>query len=183
MLAQILIVVAVLIAVLIVIIALRPSDFRVTRSATVAAPPADVFAQVNDLRKWEAWSPWAKIDPAMKQTYEGPPAGVGAVSTWSGNCKVGEGRNTIVESRPNEAILCKLEFFKPFKATNAAEFTFKPEGGQTLVTWSMSGKNNFMVKAFGMFMNCDKMIGSQFEQGLAQLNSAVAAATQKQPVS
>lgn len=183
MLAQILIVVAVLIAILIVIIAMRPPDFRVTRSATVAAPPETVFAQVNDLHKWEAWSPWAKIDPAMKQTYEGPPSGVGAMSSWSGNNKVGEGRNTIVESRANELVRCKLEFFRPFKATHAAEFTFQPQGGQTLVTWSMSGKNNFMAKAFTLVMNCDKMIGGQFEQGLAQLNSAVTAATQKQPVS
>jgi Polyketide cyclase / dehydrase and lipid transport len=172
----ILIALAVIIVVLIVIVALQPSQFRVARSTTISASPPAVFAQVNDFHKWEAWNPWAKIDPAMKQSYEGVPAGVGAIYTWVGNSEVGEGRMTITESRPSELIRVKLEFFKPFAATNTAEFTVKPEGNQTLVTWSMFGEKNFMAKAVHLFMNMDQMIGGQFEKGLASMKSAVEAA-------
>ena len=176
MLIKILIALAVIVVVLVSIVALQPSDFRVARSATISAPPPAVFAQVNDFHKWEAWNPWGKIDPAMKQTYEGAPAGVGAIYTWVGNKNVGEGRMTLTESRPSDLIRIKLEFFKPFAGTNIAEFTFKPEGNQTAVTWSMAGKNNFMAKAIHLFMNMDKMIGGQFETGLAQMKSIVEAA-------
>jgi hypothetical protein len=161
---------AVLVVLFVVIVAMRPADFRITRTGRVFGPPGTVFEQVNDFHKWEAWSPWAKLDPNAKNTFAGPSAGPGASMEWAGNNKVGAGRMTILESRPGAMIRIKLEFFKPFKATNLAEFTFKPEGEQTSVTWSMSGKNNFMVKAVGMFMNCDKMIGSEFEKGLANLN-------------
>ena len=173
MLVKILIVVAVIVVVLIVIVALQPSDFRVTRSATMSAPAPAAFAQVNDFHKWEAWNPWGKIDPAMKQTYEGAPAGTGAIYRWIGNKEVGEGRMTIIESHPSDLIRIKLEFFKPFAATNTAEFTFKPEGNQTVVTWSMSGDKNFMAKAIHLFMNMDKMIGGQFDKGLAEMKSIV----------
>src|SRR5262249_27552673 len=170
-LLYILIAVAVLIIGLVVIVAIQPADFRVVRTGTMSASPADVFAQVNDFRKWEAWSPWAKIDPAMKQTYEGAPAGTGAVYTWNGNGQVGEGRMTITESRPSDLIRIKLEFFRPFAGTNNVEFTFQPKGNQTHVTWDMAGKRNFIVKAMGLFMSMDKMIGGQFEKGLAQMKS------------
>jgi hypothetical protein len=173
MLKKILIAVAVIIVVLAVIVALQPSEFRVARSATISAPAPAVFAQVNDFHKWEAWNPWGKIDPAMKQSYEGAPAGTGAVYTWAGNNEVGEGRMTIIESRPSELIRVKLEFFKPFAATNTAEFAFKPEASQTVVTWSMFGEKNFMAKAIHLFMNMDKMIGGQFEKGLAEMKSVV----------
>ena len=156
-----------------VIVALQPSEFRVARSTTISAPPSAVFVQVNDFHKWEAWNPWGKIDPAMKQTYEGAPAGTGAIYTWAGNNEVGEGRMAIIESRPSELIRVKLEFFKPFAATNTAEFTFKPEANQTVVTWSMFGEKNFMAKAIHLFMNMDKMIGGQFEKGLAKMKSVV----------
>jgi len=175
MLIKILIAIAVIVIVFVVVVAMQPSEFRVARSATVSAPPPAVFAQVNDFHKWEAWNPWGKIDPAMKQTYEGP-AGVGAIYTWVGNKNVGEGRMTLTESRPSDLIRIKLEFFKPFAGTNIAEFTFKPAGNQTAVTWSMAGKNNFMAKAIHLFMNMDKMIGGQFETGLAQMKSIVEAA-------
>ena len=175
MLKKILIAVAVIIVVLAVIVALQPSEFRVARSATISAPAPAVFAQVNDFHKWEAWNPWGKIDPAMKQSYEGAPAGTGAIYTWAGNNEVGEGRMTIIENRPSELIRVKLEFFKPFAATNTAEFTFKPEANQTVVTWSMFGENNFMAKAIHLFMNMDKMIGGQFEKGLASMKSIVEA--------
>ena len=173
MLKTILISLAVIVIVLAVIVALQPSEFRVARSTTISASPATVFAQVNDFHKWEAWNPWGKIDPAMKQAYAGAPAGSGAIYTWAGNNEVGEGRMTITESRPNDLILVKLEFFKPFSGNSLAEFTFKPEGNQTVVTWSMSGQNNFIAKAMCMVMNMDKMVGGEFEKGLASIKSIV----------
>ena len=171
MIAKILVGLAILVVVLIVVIILQPSDFRITRTAAIAAPPPVVFAQVNDLHKYQAWSPFAKADPAMKITYEDPHAGEGAVLAWAGNNKTGEGRMTLTESRPNELVRSNLQFIKPFQATNVAEFTFKPEGNQTVVTWSMTGKNNFMFKAVGLFMNSDKMVGGMFEEGLANLKA------------
>jgi hypothetical protein len=171
-----LIAIAVLIVGFVVLVALQPADFRITRTATMAAPAADVFAQVNDFHKWDAWSPWAKLDPAMKKTHEGAAAGTGAIYSWVGNKQVGEGRMTMTESRPNELVLIKLEFIKPFTATNTAEFTFKPEGDRTVVTWSMTGKRNFMFKAVGLFMNMDRLIGGDFEKGLAAMRGIVEAA-------
>jgi hypothetical protein len=126
---------------------------------------------VNDFHKWEEWSPWAKLDPAAKATFEGPSAGTGAIFRWAGNKEVGEGSMTITESRPSDLIRIRLEFLKPFAATNTAEFTFKPEGDQTAVTWSMAGQNNFMSKAICLFMDRDKMVGGKFEEGLAAMKS------------
>lgn len=174
-----LIALAVIVIVLVVVIAMQPAEFRVARSAMISAPPPAVFAQVNDFHKWEAWNPWGKIDPAMKQTYEGAPAGTGAIYTWTGNKEVGEGCMTIIESRPSDLIRIKLEFFKPFAGISTAEFTFKPEGGQTAVTWSMTGENNFMAKAIHLFMNMDKMIGGQFEKGLTSMKSVVEGAAKQ----
>jgi hypothetical protein len=171
MLMPILIALAAIVVVLIIIVATRPAAFRITRTAIMPAPPAVVFAQVNDFHKWEAWSPWAKLDPACKYSYEGPAAGTGAIFTWSGNNKVGEGRMTVLESRPDELLRINLQFLKPFKATSTSEFTFQPQGNQTVVTWSMYGKNNFMAKAMGLVMNCDKMVGGDFEKGLGSLKS------------
>jgi uncharacterized protein YndB with AHSA1/START domain len=168
-----------MIVVFVIVVATRPSDFRVTRSATIAAPAEVVFAQVNDLHKWEAWSPWAKLDPAAKTSYEGSPAGVGATFRWAGNSEVGEGSMTITESQPDELVRFSLEFLKPFKASNTAEFTFKSEGGQTIVAWSMAGRNNFFFKAVGLFMDCDKMVGDQFENGLASLDTVAQAASKQ----
>ncbi|HXV78384.1 MAG TPA: SRPBCC family protein [Candidatus Binatia bacterium] len=176
MLRKILIALAVIVVVFVIIVALQPSEFRIQRSATISARPPAVFAQVNDFHKWEAWSPWAKLDPAAKTTFEGPPAGTGAIFRWAGNNDVGEGSMTITESRPSDLIRIKLEFLKPFAATSTAEFTFKPEGNQTAVTWSMEGENNFIAKAFCLFMNMDKMVGGQFEKGLASMKSVVEAA-------
>jgi hypothetical protein len=176
MIKKILIGLAAIVVVLVVIIALQPSHYRVERSATMKAPAVVVFAQVNDFHKWNAWSPWAKIDPAMKQTFEGAPAGTGAVYAWTGNKDVGEGRMTITDSHPSDLIKIKLEFIKPFTATNATDFTFKPQGDQTAVTWTMSGDNNFIGKAFSLFMNMDKMVGGDFEKGLAQMKAVTEAA-------
>ena len=176
MLKFILIGLAVIIVLLAVVVAMQPDDFRVTRSATVSAPAAVVFAQVNDLHKWEARNPWQKKDPAMKLTFDGPPAGPGASYSWAGNNEVGEGRLTITESRPGELVRLKLEFMKPFAATNTADFTFKPEGDKTAVTWSMEGKNNYLAKALHLVMNMDKMVGGEFEKGLADMKVAAEAA-------
>lgn len=175
MLAKILIVVALLIIVLVIIIALQAPSYSVTRRATIAAPPPTVFAQVNDFHNWEAWSPWAKLDPSMKQSFQGAPSGTGAMYSWVGDKKVGEGRMTITESRLSDLVRIKLEFIKPFASTADTEFTFKPDGGQTAVTWSMSGQKNFMAKAFGLFVSMDKMIGGDFEKGLAQMKTVVEA--------
>jgi carbon monoxide dehydrogenase subunit G len=179
MFKKILIGIAVIILVFLVVVALQPADFRITRSTTIAAPAEVVFAQVNDFHKWDAWSPWAKLDPAMKQTYEGTPAGVGAIYSWVGNKDVGEGRMTITRSRPGEMVGIKLEFLKPFAQVNDTEFALKPDGNQTAVTWSMTGTNNFMAKAFGLFMNLDKMVGGDFEKGLAQMKLVAEGAAKK----
>ena len=176
MLKKILISLAVIVVVLVVVVAMQPSEFRIARSATISAAAPAVFAQVNDFHKWDAWSPWAKLDPAAKATFEGPSAGIGAIFRWAGNEEVGEGSMTITESRPSDLIRIKLEFQRPFAATNTAEFTFKPEGNQTAVTWSMEGKNNFIAKAMCLFMNMYKMVGGQFEKGLASMKSIVEAA-------
>ena len=172
----ILVVLAVVIAVLGVVVVMQPAEFRVERSATMSAPAQVVFAQVDDLRKWEAWNPWQKVDPAMKLTFEGPATGPGASYTWAGNKEVGEGRLTITESRPNDLVRIKLEFMKPFAATNIATFTMTPQANQTVVTWRMEGTNNFFAKALHLFMNMDKMVGSQFEKGLADMKKVAEAA-------
>jgi uncharacterized protein YndB with AHSA1/START domain len=173
MLTYILLGLAAVVLLLVIVVAFQAADFRVTRSATIAAPPESVFAHVNDFHKWEAWSPWAKLDPNCKYSYEGPDSGEGAKFSWEGNKEVGEGKMTILESKPGELVKIKLEFLKPFKATNTAEFTFKPEGDNTNVTWSMYGKNNFMGKAFHLIIDCDKMVGKDFEKGLASMKSVV----------
>ena len=179
MFKKILIGLAVVIVVFVIVVATRPSDYRVSRSATIAAAPSAVFPHVNELKKWEPWNPWGKIDPNMKLTYAGPASGVGASYAWVGNREVGEGRATITEIRVNELVQLKLEFFKPMAGVSTAEFSFKPQGGQTEVIWAMTGKNNFIAKAFCMFMNMDKMIGGQFEKGLADLKSVAEAAARK----
>ena len=171
MLKKILIGLALLIAVLVVIVALQPSELRVERTAAIAAPPADVFAQVNDLHKWDAWSPWAKLDPNAKIAFEGPEAGQGAAMTWAGNDQVGEGKLTIVESRPSDAVKLKVDFVKPYEATSNSDFAFKPDGAGTSVTWTMTAQHNFLEKAFCLVMNGKKMVGDDLEKGLAQLKA------------
>jgi len=168
-----------LLAVLALIIAARPAEFSLQRSITMDAPPEAPFKLVNNFRHWEQWSPWAKLDPEISVTFEGPEEGAGAVYTWSGNNDVGEGKMTIVESRSPEQVGIQLEFIKPMKATNTTEFSFTPEGDQTVVTWTMAGQNNFMGKAFGLFMDIESIVGAQFEQGLADMKAAAEAAPQQ----
>lgn len=173
MLKKILIGVAAVLVLFVIIVAMQPAQYRVSRTATIPATPSAVFEHVNDLHKWDAWSPWAKLDPAMKTTFEGPQSGPGASYAWVGNSKVGEGKMSIMDAKANELVRLKLQFMKPFASVATTEFTFKPEGEQTSVTWTMSGDKNFMSKAFCLFMNMDKMIGGDFEKGLAGLKSAV----------
>jgi hypothetical protein len=158
-----------------IVVAMQPADYTVTRSGTMAAAPATVFSQVNDFHKWEAWSPWAKLDPNAKNSFEGAPSGTGAAFAWAGNKDVGEGRMTITESRPSDVIRLKLDFIKPFASTCDTEFTFKPEAGATRVTWTMSGRKNFISKAFCLFADMDKMVGGDFEKGLANLKAVAEA--------
>lgn len=173
MLNIILIALAVLVIGLLIAAARQPDEFRITRSLLIPVPASAIFPHINNLHKWEAWSPWAKLDPNAKNTFEGPEEGAGSKMSWAGNNKVGVGSMTITESKANESIQFQLDFLKPMKASNKAEFTFQPDGNQTQVTWSMSGTNNFMAKLIGLIMNCDKMVGGQFEQGLASLKAVV----------
>jgi len=149
----------------------KPDEFKVSRSIVINATVAAIFSNVNDLHKWEAWSPWAKLDPNAKNSFEGAEAGVGAKMSWAGNMKVGVGSMTITENRANEFIKFQLDFEKPMKATNIAEFLFTNEGRGTKVDWTMLGKNTLMGKVMNILMNCEAMVGNQFEQGLANLKS------------
>src|SRR5687767_14702551 len=146
MFKRILLVLLAVVVVFAVVVAMRPAEYAVSRSATMAAPPSAIFLHVNDFRKWEAWSPWAKLDPNAKNTFSDPSSGKDAKFSWVGNSEVGEGSITIVESRPNELIQIRLDFVKPMAGTSDVLFTFKPEGDKTNVTWSMSGKNNYIAK-------------------------------------
>lgn len=172
MLRKLLTVMGILVALLLVLVVTRPDSFTVERSASMSAPPAVVYGMVQDFHAWERWSPWAKLDPAMKTTYGGPASGVGATYAWEGNDAVGSGKMTIVEVKPNEAVAITLEFLTPMAATNRTEFQLSPQGGGTKVTWKMHGKNDFMGKAFSLVMNVDQLVGKDFETGLSQLRSA-----------
>ena len=175
MLKKIAIALVVLVVAFAAFVATRPADFRISRSRTVVATPDVVYAYVNDFHNWPEWSPWEKLDPGMKREHSGSPAGPGASYRWAGNNEVGEGRMTITDSRPSQAVTIHLEFVKPFAATNTAQFDLAPSGTGTNVTWSMTGHNNFLAKAAGVFMNMDKLVGGDFEKGLANLDAATAA--------
>jgi hypothetical protein len=164
------------IGILLIIVALRPADFRVERSATLAAPAMALFEQINDHRKFAVWNPFMKLDPNVKNTYSGPDSGVGAACSWEGNSKIGAGSATIIESKPGEFVRQRMDWKRPMEGTSTVEFTFKPDGDKTVVTWAMYGKNNFMGKLVSLFINCEKMVGPQFEQGLANLGKVVTAA-------
>jgi len=175
MITVILIVVAVVIAAALAYAASKPDSFTVSRSATIAAPAEKIFPLIDDLRAQSAWSPFEK-DPNMKRTYGGSPRGKGAVYEWDGNRQVGAGRIAIVESVPPARIALQLEMMRPFKAQNTVEFALEPVSTGTKVTWSMRGRQPFMAKLMGLFMNCDKMVGNQFEEGLAKLKALVESA-------
>jgi hypothetical protein len=164
-----------LILLLLVVVATRPSSFRLERSARIEAPAEVVYEQVADFHRWQGWSPWAKLDPQMKTSCDGPAAGPGAIYAWSGNEKVGEGRMAVLGAKPGESVDIRLEFLKPWKSINSTNFTFRRESGGTRVTWAMAGHNDFMAKAFSLFVDMDKMIGADFEKGLAQLKAVAEA--------
>lgn len=160
---------ALLVAAFAVVVWLQPDDYRLTRSTTIWAPTAQVFPHVNDLRRWDDWSPWAKLDPNAKVTFSGPQSGPGASFKWDGNDKVGAGTMTITESRPNEHVATRTDFVRPFAGSSNAEFIFSPAGDRTNVIWTMTGTHNFIAKAMCLVMSMEKMVGPDFEKGLAQL--------------
>jgi len=163
-----------LILVIVVIVGLaltQPDSFKVQRSATIKAPPEKIMAYLNDFHQWPAWSPWEKLDPNMQRTFEGSASGKGAVYAWKGNDDVGQGRMEILESAPTQLDI-KLDFIKPFASSNRTEFALQGQGDSTQVTWTMTGPSQFVTKVMGVFFSMDKMIGKDFEKGLAQLKMA-----------
>lgn len=171
MLKTIVIIVVILVAAILIYAATKPDTFRIQRSANVAAPPDKIFPFIDDFHNWSAWSPWEKKDLAMKKTHSGAPQGKGAVLEWDGNKDVGTGRMEALESIPSSKILIKLDFLRPFEAHNQAEFTLVPSAGTTQVTWAMYGPQPYMMKVMGLFCSMDKMVGKDFEDGLANLKA------------
>jgi len=181
MLKKILVAVAALLLVLLVVISLQPATFHVERSATIAAPPEAVRALVDDFHAWRGWSPWEKLDPQMQRSYEGPPSGAGAKYAWQGNQQVGEGRMTIEQSEASRVVI-RLEFLKPFRATNTATFSIRRSERGTELTWAMDGQNNFVSKALHLVMDMDKMVGTDFERGLSALKANAEASSRSPSV-
>ena len=162
----------IILAAILILAARRPSVFRVERSTRINAPPEKIFPLINDFHAWGKWSPYEKLDPAMKRTFSGAALGKGAVYGWEGNGKAGAGRMEIADVAAPSKVTIKLDFTRPFRASNMVDFTMVPQGGATQVTWAMYGPSPFMTKLFGLFMDMDKMIGKDFEQGLANLKAA-----------
>jgi hypothetical protein len=161
------------IAVILILAAIKPSTFIVERSVTVNATPEKIAPLINDFHRWEAWSPWAKLDPAMKTTFSGPPSGVGSVYEWEGNNKVGKGRMEMRVDQPSK-ISIKLDFLKPFESHNTADFVLQPQGDTTRVTWVMYGPLTFIPgKLMSVFTTMDNMVGDDFQRGLANLKATV----------
>lgn len=165
------VVVAVLITGVLVLAAMKPDTFRVERTASIKAPPAKVFLLINDFKQWGAWSPWEKKDPAMKRTFSATTSGKGAAYAWDGNKDVGQGSMEIAESVPPSRVVIKLDFVKPFEAHNTVEFTLVPRGGTTDVRWAMQGPTPYFAKIIHVFIDMDKMVGSDFEAGLAAMKA------------
>jgi uncharacterized protein YndB with AHSA1/START domain len=159
------------IAAILIFAAMQPNSFRVQRSTTIKAPPEKVFAAINDFHRWEVWSPWEKIDPAIKRSYSGTESGKGAVYAWQGNNEVGQGRMEIVESIPSSKVLLKIEFIKPFAAINTIEFNLAQTGENTTITQAMYGPSPFISKLMGLFFSMDKMVGGKYGEGLATLKT------------
>jgi uncharacterized protein YndB with AHSA1/START domain len=170
MIKTILIVVVLAIVALLAYAATRPDSFRLERQTTIKAPPEKIFANLVDFNKWGAWSPWEKLDPQMKRTHSGAASGKGASYAWAGD-KVGAGRMEILDATPSSSVKIKLDFTKPFEAHNLVDFTLVPQGDSTQVTWAMYGPMAFINKLFGVFMSMDKMVGKDFEAGLADLKA------------
>ena len=165
------VVLAIIIAVILILAATKPDTFRVERTAVVNAPADKVFPLIADFRQWLNWSPWEGRDPALKRSYSGAERGKGAVYAWDGNKNVGSGRMEILEATSPSTVVIQLDFLKPFEAHNTAEFTMLPQGGATSVIWVMQGPAPFLSKVMQVFMNMDRMIGRDFEAGLANLKT------------
>lgn len=161
----------VLVAAVLLFAATRPDSFRVQRSTSIKASPEKVFPLIADFHAWGAWSPWEKLDPAMKRTHSGAPSGKGAAYAWDGNNDVGAGRMEIAEVVPPSRITIKLDFSRPMEGHNTAEFTLVPKGDASEVTWAMFGPSPYLLKLIGLFLDMDKMIGKDFEAGLANLKA------------
>ena len=170
MITTILIVAAALIAALLAYAATKPDAFTIRRSVLIAVPPEKIFPMIDNLRAQSAWSPFEK-DPNMKRTHSGAPHGKGAVYEWDGNRQVGAGRLAITDSVPPSKITLLLDMFRPFKAQNVVEFTLERQGGGTNVTWAMQGRQPYVAKLMSLAMDCDKMVGGQFEEGLSKLKA------------
>lgn len=182
MLLTIVVVLAVVIGGLLAFAATRPDTFQVQRSATLAAPAERIFPYLNDFHQWGAWSPWEKIDPDLKRTFSGAEQGTGAIYEWVGNKNVGQGRMEILESAAPSRLRIQLDFIKPFEAHNITSFALAPADGGTRVNWVMDGNHNFMSKVMCIFMDMDKMVGKDFEKGLANLKSVTETEPAAQPV-
>lgn len=165
------IILALLIAAVLIYAATKPDSFRIERSTTIKASPEKISAYLTDFKQWAAWSPWEEKDPAMKRTYSGSASGKGAVYGWEGNKNVGTGRMEILDVQPNKVTI-KLDFLAPFEAHNTTEYDLVPQGDSTQLTWAMHGPANLMTKVMHVFMNMDKMVGPDFEAGLAKLKAA-----------
>ena len=166
------IVVVVLLAAVLVAAALRPGEFTVQRKTEIGAAPEKIYPLLADFRRWPAWSPWEKLDPGMKRTHSGAPDGTGAVYVWEGSSKVGAGRMEIRDVTPPSKVVIQLDFIRPFEGHNVTEFTLAPRGQATQVNWAMRGPSTFVMKLMGLFTDMDKMIGKDFEAGLANLKAA-----------
>ncbi|MGZ8829688.1 MAG: SRPBCC family protein [Thermoanaerobaculia bacterium] len=171
MFKKIVTVVIVLVAALLIFAATKPDTLRVERTASIKAPPEKIFPLINDFHNWSSWSPWEKRDPAMKRTYSGAAVGKGAVYEWDGNNQVGKGRMEITDTTAPSRITIKLDFMEPLEGHDIAEYTLEPQGDSTKVTWVMHGPNRFIGKVISVFISMDKMIGKDFETGLASLKT------------
>lgn len=166
------IIVAALLIGVLLFAATKPDTFRVARATTINAPPEKIYPLIEDFRRWPTWSPYEKLDTGMKRTLSGAASGNGAIYEWAGNNKAGQGRMQIVAADPPTHLGVQLDFIKPFKAHNLAEFTLLPQPDGTRVTWSMSGPNTFVSKVMSLFFDMDAMIGKDFETGLANMKAA-----------
>jgi uncharacterized protein YndB with AHSA1/START domain len=171
MLKTILIVIVVLIAGVLAFALTKPDTFTVQRTASIKAPPEKIFAVLNDFHRWPEWSPWEKLDPAMKRTQSGATSGKGAVYAWEGNSKVGAGRMEILDAAPPSKVEIKLDFIRPFEGHNTNTFTVQPQGDATQVNWTMTGPTPYVSKLMQVFVSMDSMIGKDFESGLANLKA------------
>ena len=172
MFKKIAIIVVALVAGVLIFAATKPDVFGVHRTASIKAPPDKIFPLINDFKRWDAWSPWEKKDPAMKRTWGAVTSGKGAYYAWDGNSDVGQGSMRIVESVPPSNVLLMLDFVKPFEGHNTVEFTLEAKGDVTNVTWAMRGVANYISKVVQVFRSMDSMVGKDFEAGLANLKAA-----------